>query len=236
MSDEQGRATKDRERVKMTATAKQRDALDLYCKVMEETKVRLSWIDLALKGNTQLPDVAKRDFCFLQLRMICELIALGCLIAHGDIARTTAIRKEYAADKIVAQLEKLHSQFYPMAVEPGPPPMGIPPIGLEFHVLEHGYLSKPELSNLYRQCGDVLHRASLKKFLSTATFKTDLKDVKDWRDKIIKLLRLHLICMLDNRTVFFVTASNPQAKGRPTWMMTDINDALSFFGETHRQQ
>jgi hypothetical protein len=95
----------------MPATPKQRAALDLYCALMEEAKHRLACIDGAIDGRTGLPYQAVVEFCFLQLRMLCELIALGCLIAHGDVNPGAKLRKAYAADEIIGLLEKLHPFF-----------------------------------------------------------------------------------------------------------------------------
>jgi hypothetical protein len=61
------------------------EAMDAYSILMLEAKHRLLAMDTALEGKTGLPRPAIREYCFLQLRMLCELIALGCLTAHGDL-------------------------------------------------------------------------------------------------------------------------------------------------------
>jgi hypothetical protein len=48
--------------------------------------------------------------------MICELIAMGCLVAHGDLDHATKLRREWAADRIMEELEKLHPHFFPATV------------------------------------------------------------------------------------------------------------------------
>ena len=65
--------------------SKYREALNAYSMLMEEAKDRLSAMDIALEGKTGLSMGAIHELCFLQLRMLCELIALGCLTAHGDL-------------------------------------------------------------------------------------------------------------------------------------------------------
>ena len=57
---------------------------------------------------------AIHELCFLQLRMLCELIALGCLTAHGDL-ETGKLKKAYEADEIIGRLQRLHPHFYPHA-------------------------------------------------------------------------------------------------------------------------
>jgi hypothetical protein len=81
--------------IEVASTAKQNDSINLYAAIMEEAKLRLNSIDMALGGATILPHQLVREFCFLQLRMLCELIALGCLTAHGDIEATTKLRNEW---------------------------------------------------------------------------------------------------------------------------------------------
>jgi hypothetical protein len=58
------------------------------------------------------------EFCFLQFRMICEGIALGCLLAHGDMPGTQASRlqREFSAERIMRLLQTLHPKFYPAPV------------------------------------------------------------------------------------------------------------------------
>src|SRR5437899_989019 len=100
--------------------SKYRTALNLYSKLMEEAKIRLESIDIALVGKTGLRDGAVREFCFLQLRLLCEVIALACLAAHGDIDTVQKLRKvyrkEYSADKMIGQLQRLHAEFYPRSM------------------------------------------------------------------------------------------------------------------------
>jgi hypothetical protein len=61
--------------------------MSLYAQLMEEAKSRLTAIDGAVKGESGLPVLFVREFCYLQLRMPCEAIALGCLVAHAGPRR-----------------------------------------------------------------------------------------------------------------------------------------------------
>jgi hypothetical protein len=47
--------------------------------------------------------------------MLCELIALGCFVAHGDIEATKAssFQKAYKADDILKRLARLIRQIAP---------------------------------------------------------------------------------------------------------------------------
>ena len=98
-------------------SAKDENAIaTLYANLMDEAKARIDCIDRALRGQTGFPNPIVREFCYLQLRMLSELIALSCLVAHGDIAAKYSKRlgKAWSADDIIDQLTKLHPEFYPV--------------------------------------------------------------------------------------------------------------------------
>ncbi|MGA7124937.1 MAG: hypothetical protein WBZ19_01415, partial [Chthoniobacterales bacterium] len=97
-------------------TKQQQDASILYANLLEEAKIRIASIEAVISGRAGLPAPLVREYSYLQLRILCELIALGCLTAHGDIKATQApkLQKEYAADVIIKRLENLHPNFYPM--------------------------------------------------------------------------------------------------------------------------
>lgn len=90
------------------------EASGIYAALMEEARTRLETLRRAVDGDLGLPPFAVHDFGYLQLRLLCEIIALGCLVAHGDIAAARPLRKAYEADRIVRQLGKLHPGFYPV--------------------------------------------------------------------------------------------------------------------------
>ena len=176
----------------------------LYGALMEEVKVRLSSLDSARAARIGIPGAILREFCFLQLRMLCELVALACLAAHGDIQGTTSLRKKYAADEIIKRLESLHPAFYPS-------PITLKGAGSETRLatpIESGFLTKDELLSLYGRCGGTLHRGTLKKLLSEQTqSRADFRDISAWKEQIAVLLgvpfiQLHggerMICMLRN--------------------------------------
>ena len=164
---------------------------------MEEVKIRLDALNYALSANVALPPQIIRECCFLQLRLLCELIALGCLVAHGDIEATTRLRKEYAAGRIIEQLEKLHPEFYPW-------PLTQHTSGTKHDLkgVTTGFLSKPDLLTLYALCGDILHRGTLKKLLSkVTTIPHDHKDIIEWGQKIQNLLAYHGFLLFNKDTI-----------------------------------
>jgi len=165
------------------------EAMDVYSVLMQEAKARLLAMDTALEGKTGLPEVAVREYCFLQLRMLCELISLGCLTAQGNL-QTGKLKDEYRADKIISRLQRLHPDFYPYAATRTE-------AGIE---LRKDGFTKEELVKLYWKCGDVLHRGTVETLWSRKSGDTEIEEIRTWKQKIEALLSNHTILMADGVT------------------------------------
>src|SRR4051812_23844461 len=100
-------------------TKDQQKAMDRYVAMLEEVKLRYSAIEFSASGLLKLHPVIIREFCYLELRMICELIALGCLTTHGDVpgSKSKSLRKAWHPNEILTALEALHPDFYPHPIE-----------------------------------------------------------------------------------------------------------------------
>lgn len=181
-------------------TANQSAAMKLYSRMLHEARTRLELLE-ALLGNEMLlrgkpPSAwATREFCLLQLRMLCELIALGCLVAHGDIAATHSkrLRKEYSADTIMSEMAKLHSMFFPV-----PMIQQIDAAGGSHFIANRTVhsLNRDELCLLYAQCGDSLHKGNIKKIITPIDPNPDNSDLMMWTQKVHGLLSIHLIYLI----------------------------------------
>jgi hypothetical protein len=187
------------------------DAASVYSSIMEEAKLRALSINTITDSGGGLPVPLLREYCFLQLRMLCELIALGCLVAHGDIegTQTSVLQKEYKVGVIVKRLEKLHPNFYPSPRNPIFSPGRV-------HLADYDreFLTKAELLALYGRCGDVLHRGNLRDLLDAKNQPpTDFRDIQDWGQKILNLLSVHLISRVGGNFHFVVALEAPQTGG-----------------------
>ena len=96
--------------------------MDLYADLMNEAKTRIMIVEHLLGGRVrtdghELPPAMIREFGFLQIRMLCEVVALGCLVAHGDIQeiQSPKMQKTWDIEKTMKELDKLHPDFYPQA-------------------------------------------------------------------------------------------------------------------------
>jgi hypothetical protein len=127
------------------------NAVRLYCELMEEIKRRTEVIQNVIGAQIKVPIIVGLELCYLQLRMICELIALACLTVHGDVPATKAKRltRAYNADQILKNLERLHPSFYPV---PGRQILNFAGKPVEVVNVTEPHLNKKELQRLYGEC------------------------------------------------------------------------------------
>jgi hypothetical protein len=187
------------------------EAAKVYTSIMEEAKFRALSINTLTNRGYALPVPLQREYCFLQLRMICELIALGCLVAHGDIEETksSSLQKTRKAGEIVNRLEKLHPNFYPS-------PQNLSLVRGHVHLsgYDREFLTKPELITLYGKCGGALHKGNLRQLLDPKNqTPPDFHDIQEWGQKILNLLSVHLISRREGNFHLLVVLEASQTGG-----------------------
>jgi hypothetical protein len=176
----------------------------IYANLMEEARFRVEAMNAGLSGRLPLPDMILEEFIYLQIRLLCEIVALGCLIAHGDFTQDqlTKLRDEYDADKIIKALAPLNATFFPEAVRiTVRPPQPTEPLG-SVHIdlaPEGSFLTKDELLSLYGRTGNYLHRGKLKRLESRPPYTAvDLATATAYAKKTLGLLDQHRIRSPDN--------------------------------------
>ena len=181
------------------ATSEQLQARLDYFHIMTEVKVRIDAINTATNGKLPVPAPLVREFCYLQMRMICELIALGCLIAHGDIEETKSNRfqDEYNADRIMRRLGELHPDFFPKPLRENAR------TGRVISFDNGPAITQGDLIKLYHECGDVLHRGRLKKLLKQKEpIRVNYPEITKKAQRLVDLLSIHALTMLGGQMVF----------------------------------
>jgi hypothetical protein len=165
----------------------------LYVSILEEVKQRIENLNVVLDGRAGLNEIAAVEFCYLQIRFICELIALGCLTVHGDLAEAASLKKVWAADAILKRLEQLNPQFYPYPVVftfPKPGHVHLEDFSGEF-------LTRDEFPKLLGLTGDVLHKGSLRNLLRPNEVTAEgLGGVRKWGQKLVNLINQHRIGLI----------------------------------------
>jgi hypothetical protein len=168
-------------------TKQHREAISAQVRLLDEAAVRIAAINSVLAQDQSWHPSLSVEFSYFQLRMLCETVALSCLVAHGDIeaTRTSKLQNGYAADNIIKKLEQLHANFYPHPVT-----VSATANGMHLERISSGFLAKAEFLSLYHECGARLHRGSLAKFRSTApqAHDADIALAQEWREKFVILL------------------------------------------------
>jgi hypothetical protein len=182
-------------------------ARDRYRDLMIDAKARLASIDRLVLDQRGIPSPLVREYAVLQIRMLCEIIGLACLVAHGDlVAQGPAnLRKAYAPGEIFAALDEMHDDFYPVPMLPQQAAPG-------WHMAEYDgppFLEKGEVKVLWDRCGGDLHKGSLKRLLKANNpVQNNFADISDWSGKVMNLLANHRVLRRDRKLVFIAILSN----------------------------
>jgi hypothetical protein len=181
-----------------------RAVLQAYCELMGRIKTRVALISDILKDKRSLPDFCIAELVQLQVRMICEILAIGCLVAHRDLegVRSVRLTGAYQADFIMNALEKLHPRFYPR------PTRQFLKNGVPYKIedIKEGFLTKAELLKRYHEAAAFLHVGSVTDFLTQKPKTVDLTALSAWITKLITLLNQHSIYLADSPTEPFSLA------------------------------
>jgi len=182
--------------------------LTMYGQLMEEVKVRFQVINLAAQGHTQLAAPFVREFMYLQTRLLCELIALGCLVAHGDIGslQSHKVGRTFSADEILDRMSKLRPHFYPIAMRETSVVLvdGGPKRNHNLEAIEPSPLPKEDLLSIYAKTHKYLHRGSLKKLLSADAIldmTINVPEIISYIQKMADLLSHHAIPINENKVM-----------------------------------
>ena len=137
----------------------------------------------------------------------------GCLQLHGDLpaARTKATKKEWNAVRIMRLLHRNHPHSFPQSVTQ-----------TKQNGIRHLHAnSKPnaltlgEFKTLYNECGEILHRGTIKSIeFEKPIRKADYDKVMKWHNKIVDLMNQHIIARKAGKSMYLVSLSSEN--GLPT--------------------
>jgi hypothetical protein len=199
--------------------------LDLYCGLMEEIKLRAYSIQNVIGGkiNPPFPGAIALEHCYVQIRMVCEIVAIGCIVIHNQTSAVDTFERLWSAKDIMNRLERLNPHFFPKAVAIVRHPEGSQ-IAFDIHPVIPPVLTKAQFLTLYGRCGDALHRGHLRKI----TANVPARDVK--LDEVIKmitglvnLLRAHQISSADFKNHYTCLMENGPP-GSPCAIITAVSD------------
>lgn len=173
---------------------RQQEVINTYHALMSDLCVRNTALNSLLENRGGLPPSIVRECAYLQLRMMVELVALGCVVAHDDVtqSRLKELRKTYHAAQILDRLEGYDTSFFPQAVLRER-------VGDGYHLTRViGTLEKPELKKMWEACGRYLHRGSVNQLPAIQPVQKGYEDVRHHQVRLIELLKEHTIVVARN--------------------------------------
>lgn len=165
--------------------------------LMEEIKERrdAAITTLAKAHHTNPPyNYLDIEFCYLQVRRICEILAIAALIAHNEIDsfRANKFIKAWNADDLFTKLASVNTTAFPRAARfEAEEEAGVFVATIE----NEGYLTREAFTQIYHQCSAGLHAGTLKRLLDYGPKQYNVKDVISWLDEIVRLLNIHVVVL-----------------------------------------
>jgi hypothetical protein len=169
---------------------------ELYIAFMDHIVLRLDSIADSLsefRSNPDHPDNWRNaEFCYLQIRKVCEYLALSVLVVH-DLYQDTSVQrlaKDWHAAEIFSKLLELNPYAFPIATE-----VKFDHNGPGRHHIEPTppVLEPADLDRIYGICGDRLHAGSLKRILASKVPPYNFEEITNWRNKFVLTLSNHMI-------------------------------------------
>jgi hypothetical protein len=197
----------------------------VYADLMGEVKERLNVIHQTMNGATGLSPPLLKEFCYLQLRMCCELIALACMVAHGDVpeTQTNKLKGAWAADFIIKRLGQLREGFFPRPVRR----QEVAPGHHHMAAFEGDFLSKEDLVSLVDKAGRNLHKGSVKALFTKQTpIQHSFPDISTWTNKIIMLLQEHAIVFDSGKVYYCILKAADHGGNVMLWIAKSPTDPI----------
>jgi hypothetical protein len=193
---------------------------DRYVKFIEEIKERFEVIALFEQSGSVGVDVLPEPFaletCYLQIRLICELIALACLVGHGpglgnDVDPLT---KTYKPHEIMRGLAALKPDFFPKQLrwtvqnkDDGTADMTLEPTEV---------LTADDVVALHGKMGNILHRGRLSRILEAKEHPRSFQDVRGTCERLMRLLGRHTFMVAPDKLIWVEMFTQPG--NRVTWL------------------
>ena len=184
-------------------------AYKMYVDLMEEARLRIEALNFAIMARETWNHRLLQEFCYLQLRILCEQIAIGCLIAHGEIKNNKAL-KAWRVPDIMKALENLDENYFPTGIvltSDGKSADAVLNTNLQ--------ITKVELSKLWEKSGQLLHRGTALSVMQShnKVLNVNLDIVILWAQKISNLLSQHTIPTADKRYILIAALSSGEHGG-----------------------
>lgn len=201
----------------------------LYANFMTEIKARSFVVEVTLNNLVENADRnsplahAEAEKAVLQVRFMCELVALASLAAHSTHGLSKDLLKSWHADRTFRLLKTINPLCFPAPVQMTPEPDGT----THLEVREAGALNAKGLESIYNSCGQLLHRGVIKHVLQRTPRVYDLDKIFGWTNQIIGLLNNHIIMIQKHKGCFIARlGTDPNDPVQVAWAEADSEFVL----------
>jgi len=189
-----------------------------YCRGMDQVSRRLQLISALVAGRITTGDEsADAEIGCLQVRKALEQVAYASLAASRDTYSQARpqFEREWSATKILERLEKLHPDFYPVAVSP----VRLNPNRVHFELVADGFLTRDDFVFLYDKCSDAIH--DWNPYREGPRVVELQRPIGEWAQRIEKLLAWHRIRLVGQADILVIHLYGPSGRahvftGSPT--------------------
>ena len=188
-------------------------AIDIYRDFVVEITKRLNAVSDSiseLKANPKHPNAWQNcDFCWLQIRKICEYLTIGIVAAHHFDGAAIADLHKWRPKELLAQVSKLNDHPTPVLISSS---FGNGVDG-ERQIMPLARPIKPgAISAVYGRCSDLFHLGSLERILSDKLPAYEIAQLDRWLSAFQKLSANHALFLPGIRKVMVCrTEDNEQS-------------------------
>ena len=190
--------------------------IQLYCDIMGQIKQRLQYVSttitMAKARAHYMNNLAVTEFCFLQYRFICELIALGCIAIHTDIEQPKKLQKMWNAEEVMSTFKHLKPGYFPTKVTEKAQGDGT----IAHTDVIDGVLNADTLIVLYNSCGRNLHVGTFKVLTESKKDSLDFAKLEKIASDLQSLLSIHTFKLYDTDMLIKIEMNNKD--GLVEWM------------------
>ena len=185
----------------------------IYVSLMQQIVLRLDAVrDSASEAVVDLGNPLNwknAEFCYLQIRRICEYAAIAVLVAHGERQEfiSQSLIKEWNAGKLFQKLVSINPNAFPIPVV-----THVNANGDGQHHLERRdrLLDAEAVSRIYNACGECLHASSLRRILNGNLPEYNFDDIATWANNLVRTLENHLILLPEISSVMLVALKDSE--------------------------
>lgn len=182
--------------------------LDDFVSLYTEIKSRLDHLATEIAAIRNLDwswsTAFKTEYCYLQIRLICELIALASIAAHTNQTLNSDLMTAYNADKIFELLSRANPFCFPR-----PASIRLTDNGVEVNVSDQGALDRKGLAKIYRHCDSYLHRGRAKGLVAREVRQLDLTWLARAGRQLGQLVSHHVVMIPDQKRTLIVQMVGP---------------------------